>query len=971
MAGSAPVTAVHGRSEESRALEGVLDRLASERPGIMLVEGEAGIGKTRLLTETVQRARDRGFQVVLGRGEEVERTRPFGIMAEALDCVRSSPDPRRSAIAALLTTHEGDVGPITVTSDAGLQFRVVDAFVDLVEELALHGPLMIGLDDLQWADPSSLLVLSAIGRRLAYLPVVLVGAYRPSPRSPQLQRVVASLQDTPAWAGHLGLGRLSEQAVSDLVAEALDAEPGPGLLREIAGAGGNPLFVTELLGAICEEGMLRTADGRAEVDLPALPPTLRLTILRRLSFLPDEALQALRSASILGSSFTLTDLSVTTEQPAMLLAEVMGEAIAARVLADDGARLRFRHDLIRDAIYEDLPGSVRLALHKEAGQRLAAAGAPALLVAEHLDRGSPDGDTETVAWMTAAAREASGRSPDIAAELLGRVIEHLDPGDPGRDRLLAELASSLMSAGRVAEAQSTCRNLLDRPHDPTQDGPVRSCLGLALLAGGRPIDGLAELELATRSPLLVGAERARALGWASIARMWLGDLDGASVAAEEARAAGVASGDDMTATIGTAMFAVIALLRGRLGDADRLSQDAMRLADRSPGLQGHRYPVTAPRAFILVELDRLEDARAVLDAGARVSEKLGTQWHLPSYQMVRAMERFAVGEWDDAVGEVEASLGHAGETGESYNLIVGQSVLSLIRLHRNDIEGAAAAADAAAGQLVQTGARYRAQWALFAQALAVEARGGLADAYAMLCDCWDLCVRLELALEFRAFGPDLVRLAVEMGDAGRAHAVVASVAELAAGNDIRAMTATALRCQGLLADDPEILRAAVDAHAGTPRPLDLALVAEEAGAAFARRGRLREAQPLLTTALEGYERLSATRDLARTQATLRDTGIRRGRRGSRARPTHGWASLTDAERTVALLVAEGLSNPTIGDRLYVSRRTVQSHLAHVFAKLDISSRAQLAAEVTRRSATAATGPGPRTASSPNRTEEPR
>ena len=131
------------------------------------------------------------------------------------------------------------------------------------------------------------------------------------------------------------------------------------------------------------------------------------------------------------------------------------------------------------------------------------------------------------------------------------------------------------------------------------------------------------------------------------------------------------------------------------------------------------------------------------------------------------------------------------------------------------------------------------------------------------------------------------------------------------------------------------------------RPLELALACEDAGAAFARQGDVDRARPLLDQAIAIYERLDAARDLARAEAALREAGIRRGRRGTRGRPQTGWQSLTPAERAVADLVAEGLSNPQIGERLYISRRTVQTHLAHVFAKLDITSRAQLAALVAQ------------------------
>jgi len=250
------------------------------------------------------------MQVATGRAEELERNRPFGVLADAFECITSSPDPRRAAVAALLATHSGDHGPITVTSDPGLQFRAVDAFTALAEELALSGPLVIGVDDLQWADRSSLLTLAAFGRCLAYLPVALVGCLRPVPRLADLERLADVLQ--AAGARQLALTPLAADAVRDLVAEAVAAEPGPGLLAEISGAAGNPLFITELLGALTQEKAIQTAGKTAEVRDTTLPPTLRLTILRRLSFLSDEALQALQTASILGSGFSLTDLAAVT-----------------------------------------------------------------------------------------------------------------------------------------------------------------------------------------------------------------------------------------------------------------------------------------------------------------------------------------------------------------------------------------------------------------------------------------------------------------------------------------------------------------------------------------------------------------------------------------------------------------------------------------------------------------------------------
>jgi DNA-binding CsgD family transcriptional regulator len=946
MGALAPVPRICGREAEIGALGQALGRVAAGGPAIVLVEGEAGIGKSRLLAEVLADARGRGMQVAAGRAEELERTRPFGLLASALGCIRSSADPRRAAIAGLLAAQgAGDQGPITVTSDPGLRFRVVDAFTDLVEELALAGPVLLGLDDLQWADPSSLLTLGALGRRLDYLPVGLIGCLRPSPRSAELDRLAGALET--AGARHLALHPLTGEAVTGLVAQAVAAEPGPRLLTQVAGAAGNPLFITELLGALAQEEAVTAVGGRAEVAETVMPPTLRLTILRRVSFLPEPTLQALRSASVLGAGFSLTDLATITGRAAVDLSVVLGEAIRARVLEDDGQRLRFRHELIRDAIYEDLAGSVRRALHREAGQRLAQAGAPALQVAEHLARGAAPGDTEAVTWLARAARQAAPRSPDVAADLLGRAAGLMAPGDPGRDRLLAEQVSSLLWAGRLADAETACRSLLGRNLDPSLESTVRACLGHALLTSGQVRDGLHELERACQSPLLTGPERARAQAWASFARMFLADLDGAAAAAAQARAAAVSARDHVATSISMVTLAMTSLRRGHLPEALRIADDAMRLADQSPGRLGHRFPVHIPRGYVLVELDRLDEARTTIESGMRISEELGIGRPLADYQGVRALERFLAGQWDDAVAEIEAGAGLAGETGESHGLIIGRSVLSLIRLHRNDLPGVRDAVGAVPGELSALGGGYHGDWFAWARALLLEADGELADAFETLSDCWDRCARSGSALEYPVIGPDLVRLALAAGDAGRAREVAAAVTCVASGNEVPWMTGAALRCQGLAETDADILQAAVDAYARGRRPLELALTCEDAGAAVARQGNVARAGQLLDQAITIYERLGAARDLARAEAILRGMGVRRGRHVTHRRAQSGWPSLTPSERAVVDLVAEGLSNPQIGQRLYVSRRTVQTHLAHVFAKLHIASRAQLAAEAAR------------------------
>ncbi|HEU5420598.1 MAG TPA: AAA family ATPase [Streptosporangiaceae bacterium] len=938
------VPRLRGRQDEITALAGAVDRLAAGRPAVVLIEGEAGIGKTRLLSEAIEMARRRGLQVACGQAAELTQSRPFGLVMAALGCSPRSADPRRAGIAGLLAAHGADGEPVTVTSDPGLRFRVVDALADLVEELAVPGPLLITADDLQWADPSSLLMLGTLAARLSVLPVALIGCLRLFPRGIDLDRLITALD--AAGAQRLTPGPLGADAVTGLAADLTAAEPGPGLLAGLSGAAGNPLFVTELIGALHADDAIRTAAGHAEVAGAgeiALPPTVGEAILRRAGRLPADTLQALRAAAVLGSWFTLTDLATVTGQSAVPLSEALAAALAAGILDDAGTGLRFRHDLIREALYADLPAGVRRGLHYEAGQRLAGRGAPALQVAAHLGRGAQAGDETAVQWLTRAAREAAARSPDIAADLLEQAAGLLGPADPRADQLRAERASCLMLAGRITETVALCRKLsgpgLARPVSVS----VRGCLGQALIAQGHLQEALRELD---KDP----AAGAGALAWAAHARLWLGDLPGATATASRATAAADAAGDDLAASVARSTTARAAESAGRPARALEVIDAAVARADESPGRAGHRHPLQLIRGHILIELDELAEARAALDAGRRVSEELGVRWPRPAYQVFLGFARMIAGDWDDAVTELEAGLALAAESGLSYARGFGRGVLAMIAFHRNDLAAADREAGAAAADLADWSPEYRVSWAAWPQALVLEARGEPEQALAALAASWDRCAASGHTLQFPAIGADLVRLALAAGDSARAAAVAAGVTEMAAAGSVPWMTGAALRCQGLVAGDAGLLEQAAAAYARGTRPLGHALACEDAGRALLAAGHGDRGRALLDQAVTTYERLGAARALARAEAVLRAAGIRRGPRGPRGRPQSGWGSLTPAEQAVAGLVAEGLSNPQIGERLFVSRRTVQTHLAHVFAKLDISARAQLAAEVARHRA---------------------
>jgi len=939
----APAPRLRGRETEVAVLGEALDRVASGSQAIVLVEGEAGIGKSRLLDQALADAAARGMQIAAGRAEEMERARPFGLLAGAFGCVSASADPQRVGIAGLLSA--GGAIPVTVTSDPGLQFRVIDAFGDLAEGLALSGPVVIGVDDLQWADPSSLVALAAMGRRLADLPVGIIGCLRPAPRTAELDGAVRALET--AGARHLALPPLSTEAVTDLVSETVAAMPGPGLMAEISGAAGNPLFVTELLAALAQEGAIQVEGGQADVAEPMLPPTLRLTILRRLSFLPDDAVQLLGVASVLGSAFSLTDLALISGRPVAGLATALADAIRARVVEDDGVQLRFRHDLIHDSIYQDLPASVRRGLHREAALRLAHSGGQVLRVAEHFARGATESDGEAITWLTKAAREAAPRSPAVAASLLERAISLGGPEGPDHGLLSAERAGYLMLSGRIADAEAACRALLDGRPDPAAEVAARMCLGRALLAQGREREGLSEMERLAAAPGPGDAVHDAARASASFARLSLGDLDGAESAARQVISTASPAGAPLPASLAMTSLALVRQSRAQLDDALQIADDAARLTDQSPDRQGSWY-VHIARANILVALDRLADARAALRASQQTYEELGIRWPLPSVGMSLGLERFMAGEWDDALAELESSLDLAAETGETYSVPYAHSLISLISFHRNELDRAAACAEAAFDEFAGRGAQYRTSWAARPRALVLAAGGQREQALQTMIAAWHECSRLGIAVEHPALGADLVRLAMAEGDVGLARQAASAVADIASRNNVGWLRGAALHCQGLAQDDAGLLDAAVDVFARGTRPLDLALASEDAATALIKHGDPGSARRPLGQAISIYERLGASRDLARAEALLRQAGIRRGVRGARNRPGFGWDSLTPTELTVAGLVAGGLSNPQIGERLFISRRTVQAHLAHVFAKLGISSRTQLAAEVARR-----------------------
>jgi tetratricopeptide (TPR) repeat protein len=597
------------------------------------------------------------------------------------------------------------------------EFRIVEGFVALVEALSVQNPVVLVVEDLQWADPSALLVLHRLGRRVGQLPLLLVCTTRPLPRSAELEGCLRGLY--AAGATELVLGPLDAVAVAQVVEQLVGAPPGARLLRQVARAGGNPLFVTELVNALQRDGSIQLGlDDTAELTTVGIPPSLPLLILHRLSFLAPATLELLRVASVLGSSFAVTDLSLVVGRPTAGLLAALEEATAAGILEQRGELLGFRHDLIREALYEDLAAPVRQGLHLDAGRALAGAGAPPERVAEQLVRGASPGDTQAVAWLQRAARQAAPRAPAVAVELLGRALELAGPSAPARGGLLAEQAVSLMWSGRLADAEAVCRQVLGRTHDTETDATLRLCLVQTLLGRGRVEEALEETEAAVASGQLSNPERVRLQAFKASALASVGQLDAAAETAARTRPAADEVGDDLARSICVATLALVANLGGDFVGALELAVEAVRIADQSAGLQAHRYPLNLYLGGCLHDTDRLAEGQAALQRGRRISEELGAKRELPLYYWGLAQGCLWLGEWDDALAECQACLELAVEYGmRLHGTVFSHSIHAVIAVHRGDLPDAGRAVAAAERELAATGPQLGWDWLVWANAL--------------------------------------------------------------------------------------------------------------------------------------------------------------------------------------------------------------------------------------------------------------
>jgi DNA-binding CsgD family transcriptional regulator len=929
-----------GREAELAVAAAAVRQLSEGRASTLVIEGEAGIGKTRLVQSIVDDARSRDVTVFCGQAHPFERTRPFGVVAAALDLSRRSPDPRRAAIGAMLA---GQGAGASARAVGDIQYRVVEEIVDLVDKSCAERSVLLVAEDIHWADSASLLAILSVVRQLPLAPLLVVVTARPSPLRAEVVRLLDDL--AAGGARTQRLQPLTPDDVDVLSRHVLGASPGPTLTALLAKAGGNPLWARAILRSLADEGMLRRAGDSVETTTSELSASLSDLVVRRLRHLPRATLELLQVTAVLGDAVSLRDVAAVARRPAAEVVGQLSDAFDAQLLDEADDRVVFRHQLVHDAIYQHMPPSARRLLHREAAVALMAAGADRLDVADHLMLGAERGDEQAVAWLRDAAREASAQAPLVSVELIRRAEALLPGGHRDADLVSAEAVQALLRAGRVAEASARAEAVLARQHAAEVDTPLRVALVVALALQNRAAEliSVAQASLAD-SARLRPSDQVLMLVQQSWALVYTGDPRAGESAAS--RALGIAEQADDAAMMVWALTALM-VATGRQGRYGAALAHARRAAALAADSHDMRSLPLHPKFFLglaLFDCDLVGEARAAYREA--LDDEFSSGFLLPETLTNDAQAAFVIGEWEDAVPGLIAGGQAAQEKGNQ--ILVAQSLAYrvIIATATGDHRAANELAAGIAGSLEGDQLSYNAGILAFAVAGLKAAEGDRQGAYDLLLRCWRFDVARECRFYHRALAPDLVRLALALGHRDVAAEVASTVAAgVALAPEVPTVRSLALRCQGLVDGEAEPVIEAVALARRAPLLVEHAGACEDAAGLLAQGGRRDQAAALLAEALERYEQAGADAWAGRVRAGLRALGVRPAPRGPRQRPAGGWESLTATERAVSLLVAEGLTNGAVARRLYISPHTVNTHLRHVFAKLDVSNRVALAAVV--------------------------
>jgi DNA-binding CsgD family transcriptional regulator len=905
---------VRGREADQRVTRDLLRRAQRGVGGVVLVDGEPGIGKSLLLRDATDEAAEQGFSLAAGAADQLGQAIPFFALRAALR------EPRLTA-----GDPGGDRPDATV-------WWITQMRADL-EQRAAAAPVLVCLDDLHWAGPATLAALRALPWELKRHPVAWLLARSSTPER-DADYLFGLLEKDGAT--RVTLAPLDHDAVAAMLTDAFGAPPGQALIELAHGAAGNPSLVAELIGGLHDDHAVQVLGGRAVLTSARLPQRIQRHAQRRLDGLSKQARHLLVTAAVLGPAFRLEDAAeMLGETPAMLLPAVE-EAMDAAIMTAAEHSFAFRHPLLARAIGEMIPRPARKALHRQYGEILLGRGESAARAGRHLLQAAQPGDPASLAGLDTAAAQTLGPAPQTAAGLALRALELTPPADPGAlDRAVAA-AEALSAAGRLDQAARIARDKLAKPLPLAAEDRLRCVLSSVLCACGQTNDAADEAQLVLARPQLPADVRDQALTARLQALTGLRD-DLAGPVADTILAA-PDQHDRHAAAAALIARALISWDGGQVSVALELLREAARHgAGTSPDAR-HPQPMLA-LAAVLIDLRDLEEADRILNAADTPALR-----NIPAgaaLAVLRARIHLAHGRLAEAAADGHAALTIAGDLGAHGYAATARAVLSVIELRRGDLAAAAGHLAGRSADSPQLADLYSRPETTTAEAQITEARNGPAAALSHLRQlAAGLRARPGLLAGDPALAPWLARAALAAGHPELA-AVAVRTARALAGRHPRvpALAAAAAHSQGLTRRDPALLARAAAQH---PDPWARASAAEDLAVLHERHNDRDQAIGHLKDALGGYRQAGADRDQARIRRRLRQLGIRRRHWATPpTRPVAGWDSLTGTEQAVARLVAEGLNNNQVAARMYISTHTVAHHLRQAFRKLSIASRVEL------------------------------
>jgi DNA-binding CsgD family transcriptional regulator len=904
-ADSPDASPMRGRAAEYDAVLSLLASTAEGQGKILLVEGDPGTGKSLLLAAAAREGRERGFSLVTAVADELGQATPLAPLLSAIHATATAPP----SVGTVFTRLEG---------------------------LAAAGPVLVTLDDVQWADKATMHAFRSLPRLLASYPLSWILAMARSPHPGTAELLFDLLEDEGATL--IILGPLDLAAQIALISDVLSAVPDPALVELAVGAAGNPFILAEAFGGLLDEDAITVAGGRASLTSAQVSERIQILAADRLKGLSAGTRQFTETASLLGSSFRIEDVAEMLSQSPGALLGVLDEAVSAHLLAAAPDGLAFQHEFVRQAVAQLLPKPIEQALHWQFGHMLLARGGSAVPAARHLLDGARPGDSVALAGLDRAVAEVLPFDPRAAADLATGALVLTPPSDPERSARTVTTVRALTAAGQWDAAESLVRSALAVPLPAPHSAALRCALSSLLALTGRATEAMIEAQAVLANFDITPGLRddaTMALLWA-----WVG-LRGNRQVEQLARAILAEPGAKRGEVVVAAMVALAMVTwdTGRPAEALDLVAQAARKAAEGPYETTHFSPHLL-LASGLIAVGRADEAAAIVDSVESVEVPTVSPWPEGIAEALRAQIALTAGRLDDAAALAQTALGRASAHGPVERDALTLQVLATVALRQGDLRAADDYAERLSGNGRSYGSAYGEGAARLVAAQVLEARRGPQAALDALAGVLgELEEHRSVLLADPGNAPWLARAALAVEDRGQAASIASVISETSRANPTFAVIrASADYAEGLLAGDiPRLGHAA----AQLPDPWIRSCATEDQGVLLAESGKGDEAARAFDEALREYTQVGAGRDVARTRRRLRELGIRHRHWETAKRPAVGWESLTGTELATARLVAQGLTNQRIANQLFISTHTVAFHLRQVFRKLDIRSRVEL------------------------------